>query len=198
MDLTINIRNVFLGSIGLDNVLGRSKSRSTDSRTRRPPVEAYLPQPRGRPQTRRGGVARHAWQVTWRYVLLDIVSALVRELARSTLLRAGGGEGVVNAFVTDLGRRVHHYCGLHLPAVIGKALAILLIPTNVCLWIGLVYHFVAAVTIASTLWPVASWDVDVFDSPFLGDSVIDLWGRRWHQVLRVCLAMSSLTHSIRS
>jgi hypothetical protein len=55
----------------------------------------------------------------------------------------------------------------------------------VLLLLGIIYHAVATVAIASTIWPSAAWDVDLFDRPFAATSVIDLWGRRWHQVTRV-------------
>ena len=47
------------------------------------------------------------------------------------------------------------------------------------------YRVAALVCVGSGLWDVESWEVDLFDSPWNADSVLQLWGRRWHQLFRV-------------
>ena len=46
------------------------------------------------------------------------------------------------------------------------------------------YHFVAFLCIASGYWEPEVWDIDVFDAPLKSTSLMQLWGRRWHQVFR--------------
>ena len=52
------------------------------------------------------------------------------------------------------------------------------------LWQGIEwgYHSFALLAVGSGIWETESWEVDMFDAPWKADSMMDLWGRRWHQV----------------
>jgi hypothetical protein len=45
------------------------------------------------------------------------------------------------------------------------------------------YQLFAAVHVALGA-PVKAWDPNLFGSPWMSDSLIDLWGKRWHQTFR--------------
>ena len=54
-------------------------------------------------------------------------------------------------------------------------------------WQGLTmaYRFIAFWYVATGIYEVEAWEVDLFNQPWKADSVLDMWGRRWHQVFRV-------------
>lgn len=239
LDLTMNVRGVFLGSYGLDSMAGpangkhvvcakcaricaddegggcgsptptpatlrkitaktapKNKNKSIP-RTKRAPVKVgqvstpaagpHLPQATGRPTDRADSVRRHIFNIVWRFALIDIVCTHLRVMGHDTIQLAGGMPGVVDAFTSRVGIRLLPLLPINVevPSFMLAILAELVIPTVVCLWIAIVFHAAATIAVASTFWEPASWDVDMFDAPFLATSLIDGWGKRWHQVLRV-------------
>ncbi|KAL1409378.1 hypothetical protein Q8F55_003361 [Vanrija albida] len=46
------------------------------------------------------------------------------------------------------------------------------------------YHLAALATIGTGRLETESWDIDLFGKPWAPTSVLDFWGRQWHQVLR--------------
>lgn len=56
----------------------------------------------------------------------------------------------------------------------------------VCVWLALsmAYHFLAAIAVGTGLYEAEAWEVDLFDDPLAADSLLDFWGRRWHQFFR--------------
>ena len=55
------------------------------------------------------------------------------------------------------------------------------------LMISIAHHAVACIGVLSGVWLPEEWP-DIMDRPWLADSVNDLWGKRYHQGLRVSLA----------
>jgi hypothetical protein len=136
---------------------------------------------RHRPASRAGALARHALHVATHYCVLDTFLAFLR-LTGPEL--APGGPGTLERFALST-----HFIGLPdiLPFRVPAGLVAICIEACVpiVIWQGLNlgYHaFAVALLLAG--WEVQSWDVDLFDAPWRADSIIDLWGRRWHQVFR--------------
>ena len=47
------------------------------------------------------------------------------------------------------------------------------------------FRFVALLGVASGLYEVEAWETDLFNAPWKAESLIDMWGKRWHQLFRV-------------
>jgi hypothetical protein len=70
------------------------------------------------------------------------------------------------------------------PTFLTESVITLAVGTTV--WQGLVggYHLFALIAILAG-WEVESWEVDLMDQPWKSESLLDMWGRRWHQLFRV-------------
>lgn len=136
-----------------------------------------------RPTSRLGAIARHFLHAFTHYVVLDTFLVLLRRMAHDL---GAGGHGILESY--SLTAKF-----VALPEIFGGRFAFQVPPgllatcieisVPIVIWQGLNfgYHaFATAFLIAG--WEVQSWDVDLFDAPWRADSIIDLWGRRWHQV----------------
>jgi len=153
-------------------------------------VESWLPQPTALvPRTRPQALKRHfllALQGLW---IIDSLLALERYVAADTLGNPFGREHAMTTF-TRLnqimilpGTPLEFPC----PSLLTETVITLAVGTTV--WQGLVggYHLFAFVAILAG-WEVESWEVDLMDQPWKSESLLDMWGRRWHQLFRVCQA----------
>ncbi|BEI98086.1 hypothetical protein CcaverHIS631_0303850 [Cutaneotrichosporon cavernicola] len=138
-----------------------------------------------RPTSRTGAIARHVLHVTTHYVVLDTFLAF---LHHTGLELSPGGRGTLERYVLQsrfialpdmLGGRLAH----HVPPGILTICIEACVPIVIWQGLNLGYH-VAAVIFLCAGWEVESWNVDLFDAPWRADSIIDLWGRRWHQLFR--------------
>jgi len=172
----------------------RSKNKGAAQKTKpprtkvsTPPAGTHLPPAIGRPTERAEAIRRHFFNVVWRFIAVDALSTHIRIMGHDTIFRPGGMPGVAEAFASRAGISVLPMLRipLEVPLFVINILGELVIPAFVCLWIALIYHAAAILALVSTIWEPAAWDVDLFDSPFCPTSLIDLWGKRWHQVLRV-------------
>lgn len=154
---------------------------STDPR---PTEVALLP----RPRTRSGAIGRHVRHAFTHYAVLDTMLAVLRRIGPDTLaaVHASTQPGLFAQFLNTTGFRV-------LPALLDWKTTPFAVEfaTQCCvpiiIWQALSagYHVAAALALGTGLWEVQSWDVDLFDAPWKADSLIDLWGKRWHQLFRV-------------
>jgi hypothetical protein len=68
---------------------------------------------------------------------------------------------------------------------------VVLLISELCIGIGvwqalsLGYHFFAMLCVGSGLYEVDAWEVNFFDQWWKADSLLELWGRGWHQIFRV-------------
>ncbi|CAK9783403.1 hypothetical protein CC85DRAFT_90840 [Cutaneotrichosporon oleaginosum] len=149
-----------------------------------------------RPASRPGAVARHILHAATHYCVLDTFLAFLRHTGPELV---PGGAGTLERFV-------RHTPFTALPDLLGGRVAFRVPPgllavcieacVPIVIWQGLNlgYHVFAVVFLCAG-WEVQSWDVDLFDAPWRADSIIDLWGRRWHQVFRhqfILLAATAL------
>ncbi|WVQ94491.1 hypothetical protein IAU59_001570 [Kwoniella sp. CBS 9459] len=155
--------------------------------------EKWLPWPKVR-RTRSQAVKRHAVIALRNYVLFDTFLSLVRDFGADTI---GSTSPVPNGFY----RFSHENQFVLFPrlfnATWGSGAGPLVAPwwlteiatelgvaTGVWLGISAGYHFLGAVLVGTGLWEVESWEVDLFDNPLAAESLLDFWGRRWHQFFR--------------
>lgn len=75
--------------------------------------------------------------------------------------------------------------GLTAPRWLAELAAVICVA--VCVWLALsmAYHFLATIAVGTGLYEAEAWGVDLFDNPLAADSLLDFWGRRWHQFFRV-------------
>ncbi|KAK8861464.1 hypothetical protein IAR55_002284 [Kwoniella newhampshirensis] len=149
---------------------------------------SWLPLPNV-PRTRLGAVVRHCYIAIRNYIVVDTTLSLLREFGHDTI-------GSTTATPDALHRFAHNNLFLVFPhANFGHGLFAappwlveIWAVTGVaaCVWLGISmgYHFFGALCVGSGLWETESWEIDLFDSPLHSDSLLDFWGRRWHQFFR--------------
>ncbi|WVO13227.1 hypothetical protein L204_100840 [Cryptococcus depauperatus] len=143
--------------------------------------------------SRYASVWRH-FKIAFRgYVVSDVLLALLREFGSDTI---GSNRPVPNA----LSRFSHENIFIVFPKLFGGFRApwwtvelVSVISVAVCVWLGLSisYHALAAVAIGSGLYETEAWEADLFDNPLNSDSLLDFWGRRWHQFFRHQFTLAS-------
>lgn len=202
-DLILNQRMLSLGAVGLD--VGAGPPNAVLNKLDGPQIERQYslsrPMP-PRPKTRLGAVLRHLGHTLRAYLILDIMMGLSQVATSPEWSAIRGGTLPAEADMIDKLAAKNHFTlfpgTLNIPISswgIGYTTSY---ACNICVWVGFTfaYHIQAALTIASGLWEPSSWDLDLFFHPWFADSVLDFWGRRWHQILRVSSSRGSCaTHS---
>jgi hypothetical protein len=177
-DLCINSRWIGLRELALDPT--------------NPPVgvgKAGNPQwmPLTTRRSRAGATLRHAALAVFHFAVLDILITLIRTLGWDTVGRSDPPPNAIDRFV-------HHTTFIFAPtdSAIPSWLILFMaqLAVGVGVWQGLVaaYHTFGLVAVGSGLYDVAAWEIDLFNRPWASDSLIDFWGRGWHQLFRVSLA----------
>ncbi|WVR03941.1 hypothetical protein IAU60_000940 [Kwoniella sp. DSM 27419] len=152
--------------------------------------ESWLPWPKIQ-RTRAQAVRRHATIAFKNYVLFDTFLCLIREFGADTV---GSPTPVPNA----LYRFSHENKFVLLPFIENNGTRGLFtapwwlvefvtevgVASGVWLGISAGFHFLGTLLVGAGLWETESWEVDLFDSPLRADSLLDFWGRRWHQFFR--------------
>ncbi|WWC60133.1 uncharacterized protein I303_102697 [Kwoniella dejecticola CBS 10117] len=150
--------------------------------------EKWLPWPKVK-RTRFQSVRRHLYIALRNYVIFDACLHLIRHYGPNTI---GADHPVPNA----LYKFSHENQFIVFPilkGVIGEVVApwwlvevITEISVATGVWLGIAagYHLLGGLLVASGLWETESWEVDIFDNPLASDSLLDFWGKRWHQFFR--------------
>lgn len=185
-DLLINLRLFGLGA-QLVTPIEAAGSRSSRARPERHLAHLY----RLVPPSRLDAVIGHAFDAWWAYAAASLVISALRFAAGAAassgahgVWGAAGGAGALGhagVFLPDgLAMRAHAGWG---------ALAVFcarsfLVPFLAVQLLTALYHVCAAVFVATRLWSIEGWAIDLFSSPGAADSLLNFWSRRWHQVLR--------------
>ena len=191
LDLAINSRMVGLGPVAIDEDTSNVSQNGTSvvdgavkikGKVYPENRERWLPYV-GRGRTRLRACLRHATHSYFHYVILDTLLIIIRHFGPDTV---GNPNGYPNALSTFTSSKPYvlfpqHY-PLHLPPWIIEIIAELSLAIGLWQGISWGYHFFAMCAVGSGLWETESWEVDMFDAPWKADSILDLWGRRWHQV----------------
>jgi hypothetical protein len=160
--------------------------------------QPFLPRPiptaSGKLRTRFQAIRRHAALcLAW----LWFVDTLVTVHGSSNLSSLISGDPTVTAPHTISDNLITRFARDHsitlfpssprpltLPAVLVEFLMATFVASGVCAGLIGGYHGFAVLGLLAG-WEVDSWEVDLMDSPWRGTSLLDVWGRRWHQVFRV-------------
>ncbi|WVW79976.1 hypothetical protein I302_101949 [Kwoniella bestiolae CBS 10118] len=154
--------------------------------------ESWLPWPKVR-RTKSQAVVRHFYLAIRNYIIFDTCLYLIRYYGSNTI---GADHPVPNA----LYRFSHENTFLILPFLsriswiqeewlvapwyLVEIITEISVASGVWLGISSGYHLIGGILVGTELWETESWEVDLFDSPLCADSLLDLWGRRWHQFFR--------------
>ena len=156
----------------------------------------WLPQRSTRvTRTRPQALLRHALLGLQGLWIIDTLLSLEHYTASSTLGNPKGTPHAVATFVRN--NTIYLFPGTSLqypaPTILVETVITLAVGTTV--WQGLVggYHIFAFVALLSG-WEVESWEVDLMDEPWKAESLLDMWGRRWHQLFRVSILHLSPPH----
>lgn len=137
-------------------------------------------------RTKASSLRRHAVHAFVHYASLDTLSAALRYWGSDNIANPNGFAGSMAAYNAQ-----NHFVFLpHIldipvpPILVTWALVLTMV---IGIWQGMswIYHLFAFIAVGSGLWEVSSYEVDLFDQPWKADSMLDLWGRRWHQIFRV-------------
>jgi hypothetical protein len=178
-DLLVNSRMIGLGNVGLDISPGISNAKV-------PPdyVERHLQNCLGpRPTSRFGSFARHAAYAAAMYLGMDVCFSFMRA-ADPIFRQPNGGSNVLHNFV--YANRFIYMPGMLDWEIPQRAVEMLVqLAILAVIWMAFegLYQLFAAVHVALGA-PVKAWDPNLFGSPWMSDSLIDLWGKRWHQTFR--------------
>lgn len=151
-----------------------------------PALERHEPRVGPRPSTRLGAIARHFKYFLFFYTVLDTAFSLIRHMAPNTLAYGAlNGESALKRFLDSTSIEIlpQLHTGIIVPRLVVAFCVLSCVASAVYWGISVCYHG-AAVLFLALGWEISAWDVDVFDQPWKAESVIDLWGRRWHQLFR--------------
>jgi len=186
-DLLINSRMVGLGNVGLDTVPGIPNAkvqRGTVERHLRYNVVGW------RPKNRAVAIARHAAYSAFCYTVIDMMYQLLPRL-HPVFRQPHGGAHVLPTFANSGLRLLPGVLDIPFPPFA----VVMLVQAGMGLTIWMIFEglFQLFAVIHLLLgWPVEAWDVNMFGSVWRADSLIDLWGTRWHQTFRHMFIVCSI------
>ena len=178
------------GSVaGYEERRGGEEDMKMDGKVENGPVhvEAWLPKPTSSsPRTRPQALKRHALLALRGLWIIDSLLALERYVAADTLGNPLGRNDAMRTFTRLNQIKLLPGTQLEMPCPTFLTETVITLAVGTTVWQGLVggYHLFAFFAIIAG-WEVESWEVDLMDSPWKSDSLLDMWGRRWHQLFRV-------------
>lgn len=145
----------------------------------------FLPPPMA-PRSRSEAIAFHFRQALIGYFVLDTFLSLLRFYGHTTISLPRAQAGALHAFT-------HKQQFVLLPAFFPVEVPPALVRIGMVFFVGagiwkgleMGWHAAAVLALSTGLWEPESWDVPLFSAPWRADSLLDFWGRRWHQVFRV-------------
>jgi hypothetical protein len=196
IDLCINSRMLGYGNVGLapkadDKLKGKavpvvdstiSNPSNTAAASRLPLPESVTPSPVKPTRTRFEACMRHSQHFLTHYIVVDTLLYLLGIFGPTTIGSPTGYKGSIHQFTLD--NQFHFLPStLGIPVPTWVVVVTIELATAAVVWQGLSmgYHAFALMALGVG-WEVECWEVDLFDQPWRADSVLDLWGRRWHQV----------------
>lgn len=185
-DLLINLRLFGLGA-QLVTPIEAAGSRSSRARPERHLSHLY----RLVPPSRLDAVIGHAFDAWLAYAVASVIISAIRFAAGAV---ASSGHNTVWGLDGGAGALGHE--GVFMPH--GEAMAAhdgwgplmvfcarsFLIPFLAVQLLTALYHVCATFFVATRLWSIEGWAIDLFSNPGAADSLLNFWSRRWHQVLR--------------
>jgi hypothetical protein len=183
--LVINSRMVGLGNIGLDTAPGVANAK-----VQKWTVERHLRYNVGwRPKSRLGSIARHVAYSALCYTVIDTIYQILPRL-NPVFHNPYGGWGVLETFIHSPLYLLPGYLDVRLPAWLLHMVVEAAVGITIWMFFEGFYHLFATVHIMLG-WDIQAWDPNMFGSMWRADSLIDLWGTRWHQTFRHMFIVSA-------
>ena len=209
VDLAINSRMIGLGSINVGTVGLRGSANKlagsdgsiesdgqSDTVSKKPKKERWLPYPK-KVRTRPEAVTRHFLHFLVHYTTLDTLLFLMSELGPLTIGNPRGCPGALSKFVNNnTFTSLPRLYPIQVPPIVVELVTTLGMAVGTWQGFSMGYHFFATLAVGSGLWETESWEIDFFNEPWNAESMLDLWGTRWHQLFRVNLIHLSNLKSI--
>jgi hypothetical protein len=196
-DLAINSRWVGLGPVGLmtdaqegpgaREIKGDGKGVEDSFKPERwlPYVSA------GR--TRSQAALRHLYHAIIHYITIDTLMAMIDVFGKGTIANPHYTPNSIPRFISSHSfTLLPHFFPMTPPPWLVEAVVELSVGAGVWQGISWGYHTFGFLAVASGLYEVEAWEVDHFDSPWKADSLLDMWGKRWHQMFRVSTSSFTL------
>lgn len=202
IDLCINSRMVDLGQIHLDKESTSQKGREEaineiggpdggiEMNGSRIPhkKERWLPYTNVH-RSRPAATFRHFTHAIFHYIIIDTLCELLWHFGQETIANPNGIPNAIPTFLDNNPFVILPNTSnpIPVPKFVVEQLIKLFLAAGI--WQGITwgYHSIAFVAVGSGIWEVESWEVDIFDAPWKTDSLLDMWGKRWHQIFRVRL-----------
>lgn len=147
--------------------------------------DKWLPRP-SKIRTRRQAVLRHA-RLAYTYLLaFDTLLNLLRYFGRENVGLSHVPPGGVDKFFSDpyiLLPRSRY--ATRAPDLLVDLCVKAFLGGGVLAMLSGGYHLAAAVMVGCGVYEVEAWEVDLFNGPMAAGSVLEFWGKGWHQVFRV-------------
>ena len=157
--------------------------------------ERWLPYPSIQ-RTRLQACLRHLGLFTVHYIVVDSLVGYLHVVSKDTIADARGSHAVVakmistNEFILLPFLQHAPFAFLNVPKIHPP---VWFIETTIEAFIALIvwqslsmgYRAIAFVMVGSGFYETDAWEVDLFDQPWKADSILNMWGRRWHQIFRV-------------
>ena len=149
--------------------------------------ERWLPYTAHPGRSRLRATIRHATHCAFHFFVFDTMLALLWKFGGSTIANPCGTPNALQAFTDRTSFVLFPKSASPVPIPTLAVEVVVELSLAAAIWqaISSAYHLLAALLVGSGLWEVESWEVDLFDAPWKADSILDLWGRRWHQIFRV-------------
>ncbi|EIW69062.1 hypothetical protein TREMEDRAFT_15322, partial [Tremella mesenterica DSM 1558] len=146
----------------------------------------YLPTRPAHRLTRSQAVWRHARLALFQYTINDFLLTLLQVYGSNSIADPHGCPNALYKFSHEHKFQVFPYTPFSFNSPVWLVELSMELSVGLAVYLGLSqgYHFLAALAVGSGMWETESWEVDLFDSPWKADSVLDLWGKRWHQLFR--------------
>ncbi|ORY35824.1 hypothetical protein BCR39DRAFT_35392 [Naematelia encephala] len=130
----------------------------------------------------------HICMFSVHFLIYDMTTLPLALLAPDGVGDTFGGGGDYELF---LGEMRHKY---GVPELLSRMIWTLELGFTVYNGMAVMYHGFAMFSIGSGVWCGEEWP-KLMDKPWLSTSLSELWGKRWHQTLRVSRHDTSLTES---
>ncbi|WVQ78750.1 hypothetical protein IAT38_000837 [Cryptococcus sp. DSM 104549] len=148
--------------------------------------ESWFPQPTVR-RTRLQAVIRHSVISLRAYLLTSLFLTLLRDFGSNTIGSVVPVPNALHKFSHGITFELFPHLpggGFIPPWWLVELVAVMGVAVTVWLALSGGYHAIAALMVGSGLYETEAWEVELFDSPMMADSLLDFWGRRWHQFFR--------------
>jgi hypothetical protein len=194
-DLLCNSRWIGLRPVSPMNAPASStpaKDASTHTKPPRNPDDKWLVRP-SHTRTRKEAFLRHLTLGSIYLLFLDTSLNLLRQLGSTTIgtynVPPGGYDKFFSQPFIILPRTKYAFCA---PRLLVNFVVKACIGNGVVMLLNGGYHVAGAAAVGSGVYEVEAWESDMFANPLGVGSLLEFWGKGWHQIFRVSFTYANL------